>query len=151
MQRRQLIKNLSALSILSSSRISAKHIGEFEKIVDSRRSDDPIDYILFYPTYIKALYFDGTEGPNTGIIFPEDLIKKHPIEFNFWHGHFGKNHQFRVEVNDLRTLKRFGIVNLMTTEVDQHVHDLFIDPGLKRMRVPGEKPKLVPIYSDDLI
>ena len=101
-------------------------------------------FVTMYDTYAQALYFDGTYGPLTGVIYVDYVVTGTAVEIEFWHGHGGVSHRYTVGPEDFQRLKRGERVTLETTEVDGHTHTLFIDPMDPSYRVPGAAPVQVP-------
>ena len=121
--------------------------GRSESTASSSLSDgvEGVDFVTLYDTYAMALYFDGTMGPKTGVIKVDYILNNEDLDFEFWHGHGGKQHHFvltKQNIADIKSLKRTSIT---TTEVDRHSHKLFIDPRDPKYRVPGAKPVRVPL------
>jgi hypothetical protein len=102
--------------------------------------DDAKDFIELYDMYIMAMYFDGTTGPKTGIIKAEDILAYKPVDYVFWHGHGGINHEFTFTLDAIDSLKQLKKTYLQTDIVANHSHKIFIDPTDIRYRVPGSKP-----------
>jgi len=84
--------------------------------------------LSLHDVHAQALYFDGTYGPTTGVITVEHIVEGRDRLFEFWHGHGGDTHRFTVTAAQFAQLARGERVTLMTTEVDGHAHELFIDP-----------------------
>lgn len=93
--------------------------------------------VQMHDTYAQALYFDGTHGPLTGVIEVAFVVAGDPVEIEFWHGHGGQNHRYRLGPEEFEALKRGERVTIETTEVDGHSHLLFVDPRDEDYRVPG--------------
>lgn len=100
--------------------------------------------VILYDTYAQALYFDGTYGPTTGIIRAVDMGAGVDKVYEFWHGHNGIQHRFTLTAAHFATLRQKKRVNLLTTVVDDHQHQLFVDPVGATWRVPGAPPVAVP-------
>ncbi len=96
--------------------------------------------VLVYDTYAQALYLDGTYGPLTGVIAAESVRDGVALQMDFWHGHGGQVHQFTVTPADFEALARGEKVYIETTEVEDHMHTLFIDPSDPQYRVPDTDP-----------
>ncbi len=109
------------------------------------RDGGECDVVLMHDTYAQALYFDGTHGPLTGVIEVAFVLDGAPVEIEFWHGHGGSNHRYRLEPAHFEALKRGERVTLQTTEVDGHRHELFVDPTDEDYRVPGAPSVEVPL------
>ncbi len=109
------------------------------------RDGGPCDTVLMHDTYAQALYFDGTKGPLTGIIEVDFVLAGAPVEIEFWHGHGGQNHRYRLGPEQFEALKRGERVTVETTEVDGHAHLLFVDPLDEDYRVPGAPSVEVPL------
>ncbi len=101
--------------------------------------------VLMYDTYAQALYLDGTLGPLTGIIYVDYLLAGEPIELEFWHGHGGQQHRFTLLPEHYAQLLAGQRVTLTTTAVEDHQHELFIDPTDPTYRVPGAPGVEVPV------
>lgn len=114
-----------------------------ENIVLPRTARDG-ERALIYDTYAIALYFDGSQGPKTGIVTTSYLMADVPITLDFWHGHGGKLHQFTLLPEHFRLMKKLKKVTLETTSVDGHKHKLFVDTSDARFRVPGSEPIAFP-------
>jgi hypothetical protein len=97
-----------------------------------------------HDTYAVALYFDGTLGPTTGTIRVADVVAGVTLPMLFWHGHGGQQHRFTVLPAHFAALRQGQRVMIETTMVDDHSHQLFIDPVDPRWRVPGAPPVQVP-------
>jgi hypothetical protein len=109
----------------------------------------PTTIVVLYDTYAQALYFDGTYGPTTGTIRAVD-VRDHVLAgtdqtYDFWHGHNGVLHQFTLTAANFADLVKKKRVNLVTTVVDGHQHDLFVDPVDLTWRVPGAPPVTVAV------
>lgn len=102
-------------------------------------------FVIMHDTYAQALYLDGTLGPLTGIIHVDDVLRNEPIELEFWHGHGGLLHRFTLLPEHFDRLKRGERVTLTTTELEQHRHELFIDPLDPMYQVPGSTSIEVPL------
>jgi hypothetical protein len=102
-------------------------------------------YVVMYDTYAQALYYDGTEGPKTGIITVDMILANQAVKLDFWHGHGGQKHRYEIRPEHYAELKAGKRVYLETTEVQSHSHTLFIDPVLPKYRVPGATPVEVPL------
>jgi hypothetical protein len=98
-----------------------------------------------YDTYAQALYLDETYGPLTGIIYASDVESNQSITLDFWHGHGGQLHQFTLGSEEFSKLKKGERVYVTTTEVDSHMHTLFVDPLDPDYRVPGAEPISLPV------
>lgn len=96
--------------------------------------------ITLYDTNAVALYFDGSIGPLTGVIRVAEIAAGVALPRDFWHGHGGQLHHFTVTAADLAALRRGQRVMIATTVVDDHQHQLFIDPLDPTWRVPGAPP-----------
>jgi hypothetical protein len=101
--------------------------------------------VTLYDTNAVALYFDGSQGPYTGVIKVAYVLANASITLDFWHGHGGVMHRFTLEPAHFAELKALRRVTLETTIVESHSHQLFIDPVDPTYRVPGATPVLVPI------
>ena len=95
------------------------------------------DTVTMHDTYAQALYFDGTNGPLTGVIEVAHVIAGATITMDFWHGHGGMLHRYTLEPAHFDALKRGERITLGTTMVDGHAHTLFVDPRDEAYRVPG--------------
>jgi hypothetical protein len=95
------------------------------------------DVVKMHDTYAQALYFDGSNGPLTGIITVAHAVAGSTLTLEFWHGHGGVQHQFTLEPMHFAALRRRERVTLDTTVVDNHSHTLFVDPTDEMYRVPG--------------
>ena len=60
------------------------------------RAQDEPETVVMYDTHAIALYFDGTMGPKTGIIYVDYILDNVPVTLLFWHGHGGKRHEFTL-------------------------------------------------------
>jgi len=96
--------------------------------------------VLVYDTYAQALYLDGTYGPLTGVITGESVRDGVELELEFWHGHGGMNHRFTVTPAHFAALARGEKITIETTEVEDHMHTLFVDPADLEYRVPDSEP-----------
>jgi hypothetical protein len=105
---------------------------------------DDDDFVTLYDTHAQALYMDGTMGPTTGIVRVDYVLANVPVEMKFWHGHGGRDHFFTLTPDVFTQLKNLERAYLVTTEVDDHTHRLFIDPTNPRWRVQGAQPVKVP-------
>jgi hypothetical protein len=101
--------------------------------------------VLMHDTHAQALYLDGTYGPLTGIIRVDDVIAGVTITLDFWHGHGGQQHRFTLGAAELESLKAGQKTYVTTTEVDGHMHTLFIDPLDEAYRVDGAPDVPVPL------
>lgn len=102
-------------------------------------------FVTLYDTNAMALYFDGSLGPETGVIKVDYVKAGQTITFDFWHGHNGILHRYTVTSDHFAQLKKLQRVQIETTEVADHTHLLFIDPTDARYRVPGAKPVTVEV------
>ena len=75
-----------------------------------------------------------------GLISIADVVAGQPVELEFWHGHGGRSHLFTLLPTHYEALKRLERVTIVTTEVDSHQHELFIDPVDPRYRAAGAQP-----------
>lgn len=100
---------------------------------------------LVYDTYAQALYLDGTLGPLTGIIYASYIAEGEAVTLDFWHGHGGQQHRFTVTPEHYQALARGERVYITTTEVESHMHELFVDPADPDYRVEGAEPVEVPL------
>jgi hypothetical protein len=126
---------LSAAALLTSA--CARQTEEATSVEANETAADGGAIVILYDTYAQALYFDGTYGPFTGDIEAVDMAAGTDKTYDFWHGHEGVLHRFTLTAQhfaDLRAKKR---VNLLTTVVDDHQHQLFVDPVDPQWRVPG--------------
>lgn len=98
------------------------------------------DYVELYDMQAQALYLDRTFGPVFGLISIADVVAGQPVELEFWHGHGGRSHLFTLLPTHYEALKRLERVTIVTTEVDSHQHELFIDPVDPRYRAAGAQP-----------
>jgi hypothetical protein len=99
----------------------------------------------WYDLYAMALYMDGSLGPQTGTITAQFMTADQETTFDFWHGHNGVMHRWTVTRDHIRQLLAGQRVMITTTIVEDHNHDLFIDPADPQWRLPGAQPELVPI------
>ncbi len=97
-------------------------------------------YVTLYDMYAIATYFDGGIGPETGTVTVAMVDANLPVNFVFWHGHGGKNHQFTLMPEHFQSIRDLKKTWVETTSVDGHSHKLFIDPVDPRWRVPGAEP-----------
>lgn len=104
-----------------------------------------VEHVNVYDTYAQALYLDGSLGPLTGIIYADYVAANEPITLDFWHGHGGQLHRFTLGQDEFSMLKQGERVYVTTTEVDSHMHMLFIDPLDLDYRVEGAEPVSVPL------
>jgi hypothetical protein len=113
----------------------------------SSSSDDACvpQTVKMHDTYAQALYYDGTNGPLTGIITTAQIIVGVVLTMDFWHGHNGMQHRFTLGAPELDKLKKGERITVETTTVDGHAHTLFIDPKDEGYRVPGAPDVDVPI------
>lgn len=95
------------------------------------------DVVKMHDTYAQALYFDGSNGPLTGIITVAHAVAGATLTMEFWHGHGGVQHEFTLEPMHFAALRRGERVTLGTTIVDNHSHMLFVDPNDEMYRVQG--------------
>lgn len=135
----------TSLGVIASGSVLA-----FGDTSDAQPEDfDQLDvtpgHILAYDIHMMALYMDGTLGPKTGIFKAEYLLQTENLEFQFWHGHGGKQHRFIVTQSHMKLLKKNQKVTIETNSVDNHKHKLFIDPSNAKWRVPGATPIEVPV------
>ncbi len=84
-----------------------------------------------------SLYYDGTMGPQTGVITVDDMVLAEDKTYDFWHGHGGSSHQFTVTSNDFIQIRSGLKVSIETDLVDSHSHTLFIDPTSDEFKVLG--------------
>lgn len=101
--------------------------------------------VKMHDTYAQALYYDGTNGPLTGVISVAYVIAGTSITLDFWHGHGGQLHRFTLEPAHFAELKQGKRITVGTTMVDGHAHTLFIDPRDESYRVPGAPDVEVPL------
>ena len=101
--------------------------------------------VKMHDTYAQALYYDGTNGPLTGIVTTAQIIVGVVLTMDFWHGHNGMQHRFTLGSQEFERLKQGKRVTVDTTMVDGHAHTLFIDPKDEGYRVPGAPDVDVPI------
>lgn len=104
---------------------------------DSTQDDG---YVTLYDMYAIATYFDGGIGPETGMVTVAMVDANLPVNFVFWHGHGGKNHQFDLTPEHFQSIRDLKKTWVETTTVEGHAHKLFIDPVDPRWRVPGAQP-----------
>jgi len=102
------------------------------------------EFVTLYDTYAMATYFDGSLGPRTGIVTVDMIIAGVDVDMDFWHGHGGNQHRFRVTTADLRKMNCLQKVFIETTVVDSHTHKLFVDFSDPRWRVANAQPVRVP-------
>jgi hypothetical protein len=95
------------------------------------------EVVTLHDTYAQALYFDGTLGPLTGVITVAQAVAGTTVTMDFWHGHNGQQHRFTLEPSHFAALARGERVTLETTTVDNHSHQLFVDPLDETYRVEG--------------
>ncbi|HTL34099.1 MAG TPA: hypothetical protein VL326_13310 [Kofleriaceae bacterium] len=100
--------------------------------------------VKMHDTYAQALYYDGTNGPLTGVVTTAQVIVGVVLTMDFWHGHNGVNHRFTLGPQDFADLKVGKRITVGTTTVDGHSHTLFIDPKDEGYRVPGAPDVDVP-------
>jgi hypothetical protein len=112
-----------------------------EPVPDACRGDT----VPMHDTHAQALYLDGSLGPLTGIIEVEYVIAGVTITLDFWHGHGGQQHRYTLTPAELDALKTGQRVYLTTTEVDGHMHMLFVDPLAEEYRVDGAPDVPVPL------
>lgn len=101
--------------------------------------------VTMFDTHAQALYLDGTYGPLTGIIYVDYVLANTERTLEFWHGHGGQQHRFTLTPAHFAALKRGEKIYVETTEVDDHMHMLFIDPTDLEYRVEGAQPVSVPL------
>lgn len=106
------------------------------------------DRALLYDTYAISLYFDGSQGPKTGIIAVSYVLANEPVTLDFWHGHGGVLHRYTVGPEHFSQMKKLKKTTLETTIVESHSHKLFIDTSDARFRVPGAVGIAVPDEGD---
>lgn len=116
------------------------HAGDGGAASDAAAVPCDAQTVLVYDTYAQALYLDGSLGPLTGVITGVAMRDGVTLEKQFWHGHGGVQHRFTVTPADFAALRRGERVYLQTTEVEDHMHTLFIDPGDPDYRVPDTEP-----------
>jgi hypothetical protein len=102
------------------------------------------DTVLMHDTYAQALYLDGSLGPLTGVVEVAHVIAGAAITFDFWHGHGGVAHRFTLTPAHFAQLIAGQRIDVTTTEVDDHMHALFVDPLDEAYRVPGAPDVAVP-------
>lgn len=85
-------------------------------------------FATVHDTHAQALYFDGSYGPLTGTITVAQILAGATVELDFWHGHGGQLHRFTLTGEHFAALLRGERVDLMTTVVEDHQHQLFVDP-----------------------
>lgn len=112
--------------------------GRASGVVKTDGGDD--EFVTLYDTYAVATYFDGGIGPTTGTITVAMVDANLDVDLEFWHGHSGKTHQYRITARDFQSLRDLKKVWIETTSVDGHAHKLFIDPTDPNWRVPGAQP-----------
>ena len=100
--------------------------------------------VTLYGTNAVALYFDGSQGPYTGVIRVSYIVANAAITLDFWHGHGGAQHRFTLLPEHFAALKRLEKATLETSVVDGHSHKLYIDPNSTVHRVAGAQPVQVP-------
>jgi hypothetical protein len=105
--------------------------------------------VTMYDMRAIALYYDGTQGPDTGVISVDYVLAAEQVDLDFWHGHGGQLHAFSVLPEHFEQLKAGERVYIETTEVQSHAHMLFIDPVDPDYRVPGAEPVDVPICDPE--
>ena len=103
------------------------------------------DTVLMHDTHAQALYLDGSLGPLTGVIHVDDVIAGATLTLDFWHGHGGVQHRFTLDAATFEALKAGERVYVTTTEVEGHMHMLFIDPLDEDYRVDGAPDVPVPL------
>jgi hypothetical protein len=101
--------------------------------------------IKMHDTYAQALYYDGTNGPLTGVIEVAYVLAGTSITLDFWHGHGGQLHRFTLGPSHFDELKQGKRITVGTSMVDGHAHTLFIDPRDESYRVPGALDVEVPL------
>lgn len=103
-------------------------------------------YVTLYDMHAIAVYFDGGFGPETGTVTVAMIDANVPVNFVFWHGHDGVNHQFDLMPDHFQSIRDLKKTWVETTTVDGHSHKLFIDPSDPRWRVPGAEPVRIKRY-----
>lgn len=101
--------------------------------------------VKMHDTYAQALYFDGSNGPLTGVITVAHTIAGAALTMDFWHGHGGVPHRFTLQPGHFDALKRGERITVGTTTVDNHSHTLFVDPTDEVYRVSGAPDIDVPL------
>lgn len=115
---------------------------------DAAGPNDPVDansgvdacaqaVVKMHDTYAQALYLDGTYGPLTGVVEVAMVSAGVEVTIDFWHGHGGQLHRYKLGPAEFDALKQGQRVTVGTTTVDNHAHMLFIDPIDEDYRVPG--------------
>jgi len=113
--------------------------------IDASPPDASCGTATWYDLYAVALYMDGSIGPTTGTITAQFLAADQEMTFDFWHGHNGIMHRWTVTQAHIRQLLLGQRVMITTTIVEDHNHDLFIDPMDSQWRLPDAQPQMVPI------
>jgi hypothetical protein len=103
------------------------------------------EIVTMHDTYAQALYFDGTLGPLTGTVTVAQVVAGTTVTMDFWHGHGGQLHRFTLEPEHFAALTRGQRITLETTTVDNHSHQLFVDPLDETYRVEGAPDVDVPL------
>jgi hypothetical protein len=98
------------------------------------------ELVTLFDCYAVATYFDGGIGPHTGTITVAMIDANQETTLEFWHGHGGKQHQFKITPDHFQSIRDLKKTWIETTTVDNHTHKLFIDPVDPQWRVPGAKP-----------
>ena len=101
--------------------------------------------VRLYDTNAVALYFDGSNGPYTGVIEVAYILANVELTLDFWHGHDGVLHRFTLTPAHFADVKKLKKVTIETTVVEDHTHLLFIDPVSTTYRVPHAVGVDVPI------
>lgn len=123
---------------------AAADAGGAPPAVDATSACRDAGYITMHDTNAQALYLDGTYGPLTGVIKVDYILANIEITLDFWHGHGGQLHRFTLTPAHFAALKEGERVYVTTTEVESHMHELFIDPVDPDYRVPGAPDIPVP-------
>jgi len=105
---------------------------------DEQISEEPqTTTLLLTDIYAMSLYYDGTMGPQTGVITVDDMVLAQDKTYEFWHGHGGRSHSYVVTAEDFKKIRSGIKVTIETDAVDSHTHTLFIDLADEEFLVPG--------------
>ena len=142
MRRREFVKTSSGILVGVAAFAKCGVDGGSESQVAASRDDG---VVVLYDTYAMALYMDGSLGPRSGIVKVDYILSGEPVEMEFWHGHNGRKHSYRLEPEHYSAIKKLDKVSIETDVVAEHSHMLFIEPDNPRWRVPGAEPIEVPL------
>ena len=85
------------------------------------------DFIMVRDFHAYNIYFDGTRGPKTGAIKAIKMQLGKTVDLEFWHGHGGKKHRFKVTQKEFQQIILGKVVDIQTDSVANHTHTVRLD------------------------